>query len=228
MARTQEEVKRQIAEAEGFPVEKMDEFVAFIKNEPYITSSGLQFKMHQQYKAGKFAVQGVIPTPEEYMLIRRMMGLKEEEPLVVVRGEVWVEGFEKSFMDYGTATPNNLSGFIKFSDYPLEMATRRATNRAMRLATATGMCSVDEMKEPATPVEDRRPLPPASKEQVELIRNLGRNHLLPEETRMEVETFLEEAPDRRQASGMIDRLKSTLDAQRKGARQADPVEVGSQ
>ena len=64
-------------------------------------------------------------------------------------GEVWVEGFERPFVDYGTTTPKNLKGFGRFSDYPLEMATRRATNRTMRLATATWMCSVDEIKEPS-------------------------------------------------------------------------------
>ena len=145
------ETRKQIAETEDFPIEKIDEFVAFIGGEPYITSSGLQFKMLQQYKPGKFAVEALIPSQEEYALLRRMMGLKEENPLVVMRGEVWIEGFDRPFVDYGTATPNNLKGFITFSDYPLEMATRRATNRAMRLATATGMCSVDEI--PACPAD---------------------------------------------------------------------------
>ena len=139
-------IKKQIAESEGFPIEKIDEFVVFIQNDPYITSAGLQYKMLQTYKAGKFAVQAVMPTKEEYALLRRMMGLKDEEPLVVMRGEVWVDGLARPFVDYGTTTPKNLKGFVRFSDYPLEMATRRATNRAMRLATATGMCSVDELQ----------------------------------------------------------------------------------
>ena len=53
-----EHIKKQIAESEGFPIGKIDEFVVFIQNDPYITSAGLQYKMLQTYKAGKFAVQG--------------------------------------------------------------------------------------------------------------------------------------------------------------------------
>ena len=184
--------------------------------------------MLQKYGPGKFAVQALIPSPEEYALLRRMMGLKEEDPLVVVRGEVWIEGFDRPFVDYGTATPNNLRGFVRFADYPLEMATRRATNRAMRLATATGMCSVDEVKESAATSggEARRPAVSASREQVELIRNLGRSHLLTEEERVQVGKSLQERPDRRRASEMIDRLKTTLDARRREANKAE-VSAGS-
>ena len=38
---------KQIAESEGFPIEKIDEFVVFIQNESYITSTGMQYKMLQ-------------------------------------------------------------------------------------------------------------------------------------------------------------------------------------
>ena len=169
MDKSNPEMKKQIAESEGFPIEKIDEFVVFIGEDPYITSSGLQFKMLQIYKAGKFAVQALMPSPEEYALLRRMMGLKDDEPLVVMRGEVWVDGFERPFVDYGTATPRNLKGFIRFSDYPLEMATRRAANRAMRLATATGICSVDEIKEPEGNDHGRGALALATSGQIELV-----------------------------------------------------------
>lgn len=216
MAARVEEIRTQISEAEGFPPEKVDEFVVFIGEESYITSAGLQFKMLQKYKPGKFAVQALIPSKDEYALLRRMMGLKDEDPLVVMRGEVWIEGFDRPFVDYGTATPKNLKGFVRFSDYPLEMATRRATNRAMRLATATGMCSVDEIKEPDSSgdTNGRSQADPASQNQVDLIRSLGRSRLLTEEERIQVEAFLQEAPDKRRASEMIDRLKSKLDARR--------------
>ena len=107
-----EHIKKQIAESEGFPIGKIDEFVVFIQNDPYITSAGLQYKMLQTYKAGKFAVQAVMPTKEEYALLRRMMGLKDEEPLVVMRGEVWVDGLARPFVDYGTTTPKNLKGCV--------------------------------------------------------------------------------------------------------------------
>ena len=166
----------------------------FIQNDPYITSAGLQYKMLQTYKPGKFAVQAVMPSKEEYALLRRMMGLKDEEPLVVMRGEVWVDGLARPFVDYGTTTPKNLKGFVRFSDYPLEMATRRATNRAMRLATATGMCSVDELQVAADAaqtngvqradaqalsngdVKSMHSSSSATQSQIDLIKNLGAAH----------------------------------------------------
>lgn len=224
MANALHDIKKRIAESEGFPLEKVDEFVAIIGDEPYITSSGLQFKMLQTYKAGKFAVQALIPSKEEYALLRGMMGLKDEDPLVVMRGEVWVEGFERPFVDYGTATPKNLKGFVRFSDYPLEMATRRATNRAMRLATATGMCSVDEIKEPVGP--ERPSAQPggsgsATQNQIDLLRNLGRSPLLAESERVRLEAQLQEGMDKRQASELIGRLKANLETRRNGAHRPD-------
>lgn len=223
MAKIMKDIKAQIAESEGFPLEKVDEFVAFINDEPYITSSGLQYKMLQTYKAGKFAVQAVMPSQEEYALLRRMMGLKDEEPLVVMRGEVWIEGFERPFIDYGTTTPKNLRGFVRFTDYPLEMATRRATNRAMRLATATGLCSIDEVKEPA-PAEQPADTE-ATQGQIDLIRNLGRNTLLTEDERLRIESQLSDGLGKRQASEFIDRIKNKIEARRNSNAQpkASPV-----
>jgi len=217
MAKSIDHIKEQIVESEGFPVEKIDEFVAFIQSEPYITSSGLQYKMLQTYKAGKFAVQSIMPSKEEYALLRRMMGLKDEEPLVVMRGEVWVEGFERPFVDYGTTTPKNLKGFVRFSDYPLEMATRRATNRAMRLATATGMCSVDEIKGPSGQVsggEDG-----ATQGQLDLIKNLGRSPMLTTEERERLEEQVQDGLGKCQASELIDKIKARLDSRRKADAQ---------
>ena len=219
MAKIIGDIKKQIADLEGFPIEKIDEFVAFINDEPYITSSGLQYKMLQTYKAGKFAVQAVMPSKEEYGLLRRMMGLKDEEPLVVMRGEVWIEGFEQPFIDYGTTTPKNLRGFVRFADYPLEMATRRATNRAMRLATATGLCSIDEIKAPqAEQTSDTE----ATQGQLDLIRNLGRNVMLTDDERGRIEHQITEGLGKRQASELIDRIKTKLDA-RKNSHMRSPA-----
>ncbi|MYC14491.1 MAG: hypothetical protein F4Y39_12255 [Gemmatimonadetes bacterium] len=221
-AQTIDHIKKQIAESEGFPTEKIDEFVVFIQNDPYITSAGLQYKMLQTYKAGKFAVQAVMPSKEEYALLRRMMGLKDEEPLVVMRGEVWVEGLARPFVDYGTTTPNNLKGFVRFSDYPLEMATRRATNRAMRLATATGMCSVDELQvatDAASDVGEEYNSSSATQSQIDLIKNLGRSPRLTERERERLKTQIEGGLDKRQASELIQKIKARLDARRKADAQ---------
>ena len=215
-------IKKQIAESEGFPIEKIDEFVVFIQNDPYITSAGLQYKMLQTYKAGKFAVQAVMPSKEEYALLRRMMGLKDEEPLVVMRGEVWVDGLARPFVDYGTTTPKNLKGFVRFSDYPLEMATRRATNRAMRLATATGMCSVEELQvatDAASDVGEEYNSSSATQSQIDLIKNLGRSPRLTERERERLKTQIEGGLDKRQASELIQKIKARLDARRKADAQ---------
>ena len=229
-------IKKQIAESEGFPIEKIDEFVVFIQNDPYITSAGLQYKMLQTYKPGKFAVQAVMPSKEEYALLRRMMGLKDEEPLVVMRGEVWVDGLARPFVDYGTTTPKNLKGFVRFSDYPLEMATRRATNRAMRLATATGMCSVDELQVATDAAQtngvqraDAQALSngdvksvhssSATQSQIDLIKNLGRSPRLTDRERERLKTQIEGGLDKRQASELIQKIKARLDARRKADAQ---------
>ena len=239
-------IKKQIAESEGFPIEKIDEFVVFIQNDPYITSAGLQYKMLQTYKPGKFAVQAVMPSKEEYALLRRMMGLKDEEPLVVMRGEVWVDGLARPFVDYGTTTPKNLKGFVRFSDYPLEMATRRATNRAMRLATATGMCSVDELQVASDAAQtngaqradaqvrlngsvksadngdnhrNHSSSSSATQSQIDLIKNLGRSPRLTERERERLKTQIEGGLDKRQASELIQKIKARLDARRKADAQ---------
>ena len=216
-------IKKQIAESEGFPIEKIDEFVVFIQNDPYITSAGLQYKMLQTYKAGKFAVQAVMPSKEEYALLRRMMGLKDEDPLVVMRGEVWVEGLARPFVDYGTTTPKNLKGFVRFSDYPLEMATRRATNRAMRLATATGMCSVDELQVATDAAQANGEVEAvyntATQSQIDLIKKLGRSPRLTERERERLKTQIEGGLDKRQASELIQKIKARLDARRKADAQ---------
>ena len=120
--------------------------VIILKGKEYITAGGLQARLFKRYEGKSTAIKALLPTTEEVALVRSMMGLQgNSSPLVVMRGEVWVEGFEHPFVDYGTASPLNLRGYIKFEDYPLEMASRRATNRALRLATATGMTSVDEL-----------------------------------------------------------------------------------
>lgn len=216
-------IEKQIAESEGFPIEKIDEFVVFIQNDPYITSAGLQYKMLQTYKAGKFAVQAVMPTKEEYALLRRMMGLKDEEPLVVMRGEVWVDGLARPFVDYGTTTPKNLKGFVRFSDYPLEMATRRATNRAMRLATATGMCSVDELQVATDAAQANGEVEAvyntATQSQIDLIKSLGRSPRLTERERERLKAQIEGGLDKRQASELIQKIKTRLDARRKADAQ---------
>ena len=115
-------------------------FEIVLQDKRYVTTEGLLYLMGDQYK--KYSVRPELPTVEEVMQIRQMMGLDTGDPLVVIRGVV--ETDRGTFVDYGTTSPKNLKGFVKFSDYPLEMACRRATNRAMRIATGAGT-SIDEI-----------------------------------------------------------------------------------
>ena len=87
MEKTLKEMQKEIADSECFPIQKVEEFVVFIDGEPYITGAGLQYKMLQKYGAGRFAVQALPPSVEEYRLLRTMMALKEGDPIVVMKGK---------------------------------------------------------------------------------------------------------------------------------------------
>ena len=129
-----------VAKAYGFPVEGIDNYVAMMQGKPCVLTGGLLYKMDQKFGA-KYTVKAVLASPEQHALIKDMMGV--EGPIVVFKGVVETE--HGTFEDWGTASPQNLKGFVKFSDYGVEMASRRATNRAMRLACNVGLVSVDEL-----------------------------------------------------------------------------------
>ena len=102
------------------------------------------------------------------------------------------------------------------------MATRRATNRAMRLATATGMCSVDELQvatDAASDVGEEYNSSSATQSQIDLIKNLGRSPRLTERERERLKTQIEGGLDKRQASELIQKIKARLDARRKADAQ---------
>lgn len=132
------------AKLEGMPLDKAEQFIAIIQNRPYITAAGLQWKAEQQYPDG-YTVQVHFVIGEELRDVRMQLGLKDDEPMCIMRGEVWVPGRDKPFIDYGTTSPKNLSGFIKFTHYPVEMAARRASNRALRAAVPTSLTSAEEL-----------------------------------------------------------------------------------
>ena len=111
-----------------------------LQGKRYVTTEGLLYLMGDQYI--KYSVRPELPTVEEVSQIRQMMGLEDTDALVVMRGVVETE--KGTFVDYGTTTKKNLKGYVTFATYPLEMACRRATNRAMRMATGAGT-SIDEI-----------------------------------------------------------------------------------
>ncbi len=68
---------------------------------------------------------------------------------------------------------------------------------------------------------------PATPNQVDFLRRLCRNHLLTEDERVQVETFLSDAPSKLEASETIDRLKRSLEARRDNSAPAVPENLVS-
>ena len=115
-------------------------FVIRMGDKDYVTTEGLLYLMGIMFD--EYSVRAEVPTQDEIDRLRHMMTMPEDAPMVIMRGVI--ETDRGTFVDYGTTSPKNLSGFVKFSHYPIEMACRRATNRAMRIATGAGT-SIDEM-----------------------------------------------------------------------------------
>ena len=133
------------AKAEGFPEANAENYITLIQGRPFVTTRGLHYKMRQTYGTSWF-VKTVPPTPEEYALFRDMVG--PSVPMVVMKGVAEVrseDGTTHTFEDYGTTLLGNTKGMVGMQNYPIELACRRASNRAMRLATLTGMVSADEL-----------------------------------------------------------------------------------
>ena len=98
----------------------------------------------------------------------------------------------------------------------------------MRLATATGMCCADEIKEPPREHTARRNDPrlnlsgignngngkTASNEQKDLISKLVEEEVFTEEERQKARNFLKDNPIMRKASRMIDHLKEEIEARK--------------
>ena len=91
----------------------------------------------------------------------------------------------------------------------------------MRLATATGMGSVDEVKEGGPQVAGGDAA--ATQGQRDLIRNLCRSPLMSEEEHIRLNQQLQEGLGKRRASELIDRIKAKLDGRRNGTAKVDGV-----
>lgn len=203
--------KETIAKAEGFPLESIDAFVTWLghggEQRPYITTAGLKYKMEQKY-GSDWRCQAEIVMGDELVAIRKSMGLSDSDPMVIMRGLVWAPGSIEAFVDYGTASPKNLKGFVKFADYGVEMAARRATNRAMRLATSTNLTSEDELPGQA---EEEPADTAATEKQINLITSLSKSPALTEDERKKIEHKLGVGFGKREASGFIERLKAKIE-----------------
>ena len=122
-----------------------DERIVRIKGKEYLTHEGLKSCLDDRWGKENYAVQVHLPTtPEENRVIRDMLGIEPGVPYVVARGEVYVRGIDKPFINFGSAHEGSLSGYVGL-EAVVEMASTRAANRAMRLAAGASLASVDEL-----------------------------------------------------------------------------------
>ena len=112
----------------------------------YVRRPGLLIFMEKKFRPrAKYTIRTEIPSQEEEERIRKMMGIKNGDSFVVMKGVVEIEyedGKKETFVDFGTASPQDC-----YHNRLIEMASTRATNRAMRLATSLGFTSVEELPE---------------------------------------------------------------------------------
>ena len=99
-----------------------------------ITQQGLIFLTNEAFGQGKWSTRVEILTTEEAILLRAMMKIPDDDGMVILRGILDVPEAGLIFTQYGTCSKKTLKGFIKFDVYPIEMASTRAVNRAMRFA----------------------------------------------------------------------------------------------
>lgn len=134
------------------------EFVMNLKGKQFITANGLIYLGHLQ-GLKRVDVQVIhVPT--------------REDPSAIVRCEV--ETDLGVFSDYGEVSPaskGNVGG-----QYPLSMATTRARNRALRIATGCPLTSYEEMgtaREELGPDDDEAPVSDEQRRLEELYQTLG-------------------------------------------------------
>jgi len=121
----------------------------------FIKRAGLLYKTEKKFKGVGYSVLTEMPSEDELKRLRSMLGLREEDPGVIMKGIV--RAGDQVYTDFGTATPENTNSTTRA--YLLEMACTRATNRAMRIATICGFTSTEELP----PANGGRPIPPIPK-----------------------------------------------------------------
>ena len=206
-----------------------------IQNKEYITHEGLKGCLDERWGKENYSVQVHLPTtPEENRVIREMLGIEPGEPYVVARGEVYVKGIDKPFINFGSAHKGSLTGYVGIESV-FEMASTRAANRAMRLAAGASMTSVDELPEGYNtgpqrpdnrPQQQQRPqYPPAAQQQTQsggpklasdkqrnMLRYLVKSDKLSDTQRANLQAAIDnETLAIGQASALINKAKAVVD-----------------
>ena len=126
---------QEIAKQSGLPVEKVGLGVILLGGEPYFTSAGLEILMDQKYRPGRWGVEMHFPGMEEYKVIRRMAGVQAPGVMAYVKCRLERIGLA-DIWEHATVTKKNAP--MLGDRNPVELATTRAQNRAMRKALGHG------------------------------------------------------------------------------------------
>ena len=113
----------------------------------YVNRTGLLIFMEKKFRAkkAKYSMWPEFLNPEEEERIRKALRIPDDEPFIAMKGIVEItypDGTKERFEDIGTASAKDC-----YHNRLVEMASTRATNRAMRLATSLGFTSVEELPE---------------------------------------------------------------------------------
>jgi hypothetical protein len=111
-------------------------------DKPYVTKAGLNF-------VGKKLGITVKVEPVRYSFEKHQDGMK----IAIFKGIATTED-GREYVDYGIASTENTTQMIVKGGNLDHMASTRASSRALRLATACGYCSVEELPEPPMEVID--------------------------------------------------------------------------
>jgi len=116
-------------------------FIKNLQGKDFVTHEGLLNEFHK--KGGVEITTELISSDGGVYIFKATAivnkcadGSSREEPL---------DDYVKKFTAHGDASKENVSSFVV--KHFIRMAETRAVNRAMRLATNIGMCSVDEVSE---------------------------------------------------------------------------------
>ena len=126
---------REISKQSGLPVEKVGLGVILLGGEPYFTSAGMEILMDQKYQPGRWGVEMHFPGMEEYKVIRWMAGAQEQGAMAYVKCRLERIGLA-DIWEHATVTKKNAP--MLGDRNPIELATTRAQNRAMRKALGHG------------------------------------------------------------------------------------------
>lgn len=119
------------------------EAVIDMGGKPYITKAGLSFV------GMKLGVKTVRVEPVRWSFEKQPDG----QQIAIARATVTMDD-GREYVDYGIAHKDNCTSMISQGGNLDHMASTRASNRALRLATACGYCSVEELPEPPQDVID--------------------------------------------------------------------------